>query len=61
MAGEMSPDFECGKILFSLKMSRLNFLVKETPYSAYITIRKKFIKENNQNQNTHANLTSSDN
>ena len=24
-------------------MSKLNYVVKETPYSAYVTIRKKFI------------------
>ena len=45
MTGEYSPDFECGKVLYCLKISRLNYVVKETPYSAYITIRKKFIKE----------------
>ena len=26
-------------------MSKLNYVVKETPYSAYVTIRKRFIKE----------------
>ena len=52
MTGEKSPDFACGQILFSLKLSKLNYLVKETPYSAYVTIRKKFIKESNENQST---------
>ena len=61
MTVEMSPDFDCGKILYCLKMSRLNYLVKETPYSAYITVRKKFIKENIENQITPAALNSSDN
>ena len=45
MAGKNSPDFVCGQILYCLKTSRLNYLVKETPYSAYITIRKKFTME----------------
>eukprot|EP00092_Neocalanus_flemingeri_P090255 GFUD01114297.1.p1 GENE.GFUD01114297.1~~GFUD01114297.1.p1 ORF type:complete len:114 (-),score=29.92 GFUD01114297.1:20-361(-) len=28
-----------------LKQSNLNYLVNETPYSAFVTIRKKFVKE----------------
>ena len=43
MTGEPSPHNACGQILFCLKMSQLNYVVKETPYSAYVTIRKKFI------------------
>ena len=38
------PHNACGQILFSLKMTKLNYVVKETPFSAYITIRKKFIQ-----------------
>ena len=48
MAGKNSPDFACGQILFSLKMSKLNYLVNETPYSVYITIRKKFMRDNSE-------------
>ena len=44
MTGEKSPDFACGQILYSLRMSKLNYLVKETPYSTYVTIRKKFVR-----------------
>ena len=45
MTGEkISAEFACGQILFSLKNSRLHYNVKETPYSAYITIRKEIIK-----------------
>ena len=47
MTGEKfsySAEFACGQLLFNLKNSQLNYLVKETPYSAYITIRKKLIK-----------------
>ena len=44
MAGNSSPTFACGQVIFSLKMSNLNYIVKETPFSAFITIRKKFIK-----------------
>ena len=57
MAGEKSPEYECGQILFCLKMSNLNYLVKETPYSSYITIRKKFIKEPNNIQNSLTKLS----
>ena len=32
----------CNTILSFLRKSGLNFIVQETPYSAYITIRKKF-------------------
>ena len=45
MTGEnSSAEFACGQILFTLKHSKLNYIVKETPYSAYITIRKKLLK-----------------
>ena len=45
MTVKNSPDFACGQILFSLKMSKLNYLVNETPYSMYVTVRKKFLKD----------------
>ena len=32
------------KVLICLRMSKLDYIVKETPYSAYLTIRKKFAK-----------------
>ena len=37
------PEIACDKVMQTLKVSRLTFSVKETPYSAYLTIRKKFI------------------
>ena len=51
MVGEISPEFACGQVLFGLKMSNLNYVVKETPYSVYLTIRKSFVKETFQTQN----------
>ena len=51
MFGEKSPEFVSGKILYCLKTSKLNYVVKETPYSVYITIRKTFIKEENVIEN----------
>ena len=44
MAGDSTPHNACGQIPFSLKMTKLNYVVKETPFSAYIKIRKKFIQ-----------------
>ena len=44
MTSEYSADFACGQIFYCLRNSQLNYIVNETPYSAYITIRKKFIK-----------------
>ena len=60
MFGENSPYYACDQILFSLKMSRLNYLVNETPYSAYITIRKKFIKDDVTTKDTLSILKSND-
>ena len=34
----------CESVLSEIRNSRLNFLVQETPYSAFITIREKFRK-----------------
>ena len=33
-----------GQVMICLRMSKLDYLVNETPYSAYVTIRKKFVK-----------------
>ena len=45
MVGRNSPEFASGQIIYCLKMSRLNYIVKETPYSVYITVQKTFIKD----------------
>jgi hypothetical protein len=50
MSSEFSANFACGQILFSLKSSKLNYVVKETPHSAYITIRKKFLRSSEQSE-----------
>ena len=44
MASHKSPDFACGQVIFGLRMSGLNYAVNETPFSVYITIRKKFVR-----------------
>ena len=33
-----------GQVLICLRMSKLDYMIKETPYSAYLTVRKKFAK-----------------
>ena len=41
----ISPaDKACAEVINSLKISGLTWGVQETPYSAYLTIRKKFQK-----------------
>ena len=40
-----SAEFACGQILYNIKESKLNYLVRETPYSVSITLRKKYVKE----------------
>ena len=44
MVGPNKAENVFGQMLICLRMSRLDYMVKETPYSAYITIRKKFSK-----------------
>ena len=44
MAVKVSAENALGQVLICLRMSKLNFVAKETPYSAYVTIRKKFVK-----------------
>ena len=50
MASDKSPDFACGQVIFGLRMSGLNYAVNETPFSVYITIRKKFIRGAHEKQ-----------
>ena len=44
MTGNYSANFVCNQILRVIKESELNYLINETPYSSFITIRKKFVK-----------------
>ena len=36
--------YTCSKLLDAIKSSQLDFLLQETPYSVFLTIRKKYIK-----------------
>ena len=58
MVGKNSPEYASGQIIFGLKMSRLNYIVKETPYSVYITVRKKFIKDDHEDQSASVDIIS---
>ena len=51
MVGKVSAENAFGQILICLRMSKLNFILKETPYSGYVTIRKKFVKEVENGEN----------
>ena len=44
MVGPAKADNVFGQVMICLRMSKLDYLVNETPYSAYVTIRKKFLK-----------------
>ena len=44
MTGNVSADNAFGQVLICLRMSELHYIVNETPFSAYVTIRKKFVK-----------------
>ena len=46
MYNKTNPHDDCAKVLETLKSSGLVYHLSETPYSAYITVRKKYIKEN---------------
>ena len=45
MTGNLKANTVCSKVLTVLKESNLNYLVNETPYSAFVTIRKTFVKQ----------------
>ena len=41
----INPHITCAQVLDTLKKSGLTYTLNETPYSVYLTLRKKFIKE----------------
>ena len=44
MVGDVRANKVCEQLLNSVKASNLNYLINETPYLAFITIRKRFAK-----------------
>ena len=51
-----SPEDQCSKVLAEIHSSNLHYLVQESPFSLYVTIRKKFIK--NAPEKSQHSLTS---
>ena len=47
--------YTCSKLLEAIKCSQLDFLLQETPYSVFLTIRKKYVK-NFKSANKDENL-----
>ena len=41
----INPHDTCAQIINTLRISGLTYTLNETPYSVYLTLRKKFIKE----------------
>ena len=46
----MGPSETCNLILSNIKDSNLHFILKENPFSAQITLRKKFINDQHRHQ-----------
>ena len=51
-AAYLTPSDSCDKILKEVRASNLHFLVQESPFSIYLTIRKKFTKNITQSSRT---------
>ena len=49
----------CANMLDLIRNSQLDFYLQETPYSAFITIRKKYVKSFQQSQCKYTSITSS--
>ena len=50
----INPHNTCAKILDTLRSSGLTYTLNETPYSVYLTVRKKFTKEYTPSLSTQA-------
>ena len=48
----INPHITCAKVLDTLKYSGLTYTLNETPYSVYVTVRKKYTKEYSPSQHT---------
>ena len=53
MTDNLRASIMCNQVLRVVKESKLNYLVNETPYSAFVTIRKKIVKHI-EAEDTHA-------
>ena len=55
MTALSGPENACESVLKSLKVSRLTYSVKETPFSAYVSFRKKFASRSHEDNFEVAN------
>ena len=53
----INPHVTCAKVLDTLKYSGLTYTLNETPYSVYLTVRKKYTKEYSPSQHIHEHGT----
>ena len=53
----LSPEDQCSKVLSEIRSSNLHYLVQESPFSLYITVRKKFSKTSPKNTQTLTSLS----
>ena len=53
------PEDSCNMILSSIRNSNLHFMVQESPYSVYVTLRKKFSDKVTRTSQTHFQKTES--
>ena len=49
----ISAHVTCAQVLDTLKTSGLTYTLNETPYSVYLTVRKKYTKEYTPSQHTN--------
>ena len=49
----------CSNVLDTIKSSHLDFYLQETPYSAFITIRKKYVKNFQPSEQKYTSIASS--
>ena len=61
MATSISANYICDQIIQEIRSSQLNFVISETPYSAQISLRKKFLKEFNPGKTVQGNLATQQN
>ena len=52
-----NPHDTCAQILNTLRISGLTYTLNETPYSVYLTLRKKFLKEYTPQPSTRLHIT----
>ena len=44
VANQFAPEVQARQLMMDLHSSNLHYVVKETPYSLYLTVRKRFRK-----------------